>query len=81
MLHTMPALALSPAIWLFKLALTGLVQCQERGGEKGVDAGNLLPLNALLRKINIRLIFKYMPVNETHAHKSMPFLEAVIYWN
>lgn len=55
----------------------------ERGGEKGRegDAGNGLPLNARLRKINIRFIFKYMPVNETHAHESMPFLEAVFYWN
>lgn len=32
----------------------------ERGGEKGRegDAGNVLPLYALLRKINTRFIFK-----------------------
>lgn len=58
--HTMPALALSPAIWLFQSALTRLVQCQERGmgeREKRRNSGNLLPLYALQGKLSIKCIF------------------------
>lgn len=55
--HTMPALALSPAIWLFQSVLTRLVQCQEREMEREEEEFKEFTLYALLRKLNIKCIF------------------------
>lgn len=59
--HTMPALALSPAIWLSQSVLTGLVQCQEREVERNREReGAIWGMNSLLmlyRKLNLKCIF------------------------
>lgn len=59
--HTMPALALSPAIWLFQSALTRLVQCQERGmGEREKEEfRELTPSLCSTREVKYKMYFCY----------------------
>lgn len=63
--HTMPALALSPAIWLFQSVLTRLVQCQQREKEKE-EFGECTPSLCPTREVNVFLL--YMPVKEKRMH-------------